>query len=93
MYEERERESSSEDFDIVLEDEAGTAVERVDALESYGIDADTLADKPWRRPGEDITDYFNYGFNETTWKEYIAKQKRMREDQTQHQRRRRWGDG
>ncbi|CAG8605433.1 7825_t:CDS:2 [Acaulospora colombiana] len=31
--------------------------------------------------GADITDYFNYGFNEYTWKAYCAKQKQMREDQ------------
>ena len=35
-------------------------------------------DKPWRKPGADITDYFNYGFNEETWIAYCAKQKRLR---------------
>ena len=32
-------------------------------------------------PGADITDYFNYGFNEHTWRAYCAKQKQMREEQ------------
>jgi len=42
------------------------------------IDAD-LAEhiKPWRRPGTDITDYFNYGFDEFTWSMYTQKQKAM----------------
>lgn len=35
-------------------------------------------DKPWRKPGADITDYFNYGFTEETWIAYCMKQKRMR---------------
>jgi hypothetical protein len=35
-------------------------------------------DKPWRKPGADITDYFNYGFNEETWIAYCLKQKRLR---------------
>ena len=29
-------------------------------------------------PGADITDYFNYGFNEDTWKVYCEKQKKLR---------------
>ena len=28
--------------------------------------------------GADLSDYFNYGFNEDTWKTYCEKQKRMR---------------
>ncbi|CAI2165184.1 13716_t:CDS:10 [Funneliformis geosporum] len=49
----------------------------------YDVDLDSFEDKPWRKPGADITDYFNYGFNEYTWKAYCAKQKQMREDQHQ----------
>lgn len=29
-------------------------------------------------PGADITDYFNYGFTEDTWKQYCEKQRRLR---------------
>ncbi len=39
-------------------------------------------DKPWRKPGADITDYFNYGFNEETWIAYCMKQKRLRAENT-----------
>ncbi len=35
-------------------------------------------DKPWRMPGADITDYFNYGFTEESWIQYCMKQKRLR---------------
>lgn len=39
-----------------------------------------FADKPWRKPGADITDFFNYGFDEFTWTAYCAKQRNLRED-------------
>ncbi|KAM5354195.1 hypothetical protein ACJ41O_000845 [Fusarium nematophilum] len=35
-------------------------------------------DKPWRKPGTDISDYFNYGFDEFTWALYAAKQETVR---------------
>lgn len=44
----------------------------------FEVDIDSLEEKPWRKPGADITDYFNYGFNEETWKAYIGKQVQMR---------------
>lgn len=37
-------------------------------------------DKPWRRPGTDTTDYFNYGFDEFTWASYCLKQETMRKE-------------
>ncbi|KAI9002245.1 Fip1 motif-domain-containing protein [Gaertneriomyces semiglobifer] len=49
---------------------------------TYDIDLDTILDKPWTRPGADITDYFNYGFNEVIWKAYVEKQKGIRKDIT-----------
>ncbi|KAK5121723.1 hypothetical protein LTR85_004598 [Meristemomyces frigidus] len=43
------------------------------------IDAD-LAEhsKPWRLPGTDQTDFFNYGFDEYTWTQYCIKQQAMK---------------
>ncbi|PHH92404.1 hypothetical protein CDD83_7585 [Cordyceps sp. RAO-2017] len=35
-------------------------------------------EKPWRKPGTDISDYFNYGFDEFTWALYAAKQESVR---------------
>lgn len=37
-------------------------------------------DKPWRRPGSDISDYFNYGFDEFTWASYVLKQHELRRE-------------
>nr|XP_033801340.1 pre-mRNA 3'-end-processing factor FIP1 isoform X2 [Geotrypetes seraphini] len=42
------------------------------------VDLDSFEDKPWRKPGADLSDYFNYGFNEDTWKAYCEKQKKLR---------------
>ncbi|KCZ76430.1 hypothetical protein H311_02571 [Anncaliia algerae PRA109] len=41
----------------------------------YDFEIDNMEDKPWNKPGADITDYFNYGFNETTWKKYCIAQR------------------
>lgn len=43
-------------------------------LESY-------EDKPWRKPGANLADYFNYGFNEETWELYRQKQTTLRIEQ------------
>ncbi len=39
-----------------------------------------MLDKPWRKPGADITDYFNYGFTEDTWNIYCERQKKLRSE-------------
>ncbi|KAJ3291088.1 hypothetical protein HK104_006335 [Borealophlyctis nickersoniae] len=62
------------------------ATGQLDGKDIYDVDLDTLEDKPWRRPGADISDYFNFGFNEQTWKAYCAKQKQMREALNMHKR-------
>jgi len=55
------------------------AVGLINGQPIYEYDLDTEQDeKPWRKPGADISDYFNYGFNEETWKQYCDKQRRMR---------------
>lgn len=46
----------------------------------FDLNLDSLEDKPWRKPGADITDYFNYGFTEETWKIYCDRQKRLRNE-------------
>lgn len=38
------------------------------AASAIDIDIEALPDKPWRRRGQDPSDYFNYGFNEQSWK-------------------------
>lgn len=42
------------------------------------VDLETLKEKPWRAPGVDITDYFNYGFDEFSWTYYCSKQDKLR---------------
>ncbi len=34
----------------------------------------------WSYAGQDVTDYFNYGFDENSWKEYTEKQRALREE-------------
>ncbi|XP_067239782.1 pre-mRNA 3'-end-processing factor FIP1 isoform X1 [Chanodichthys erythropterus] len=41
------------------------------------VDVESFEEKPWRKPGADLSDYFNYGFNEDTWKAYCDKQRRL----------------
>ncbi|OWZ19864.1 Pre-mRNA polyadenylation factor [Phytophthora megakarya] len=68
-------------------DLGGSAVDGVDDLAMFGgrrtafdVDIDLLEDRPWRKPGVDISDYFNYGFDEHSWREYAARQLRLRRD-------------
>ncbi|KAL3930580.1 MAG: hypothetical protein SGPRY_001478 [Prymnesium sp.] len=42
------------------------------------IDLDSLPDKPWRNASVDVTDYFNYGFTEDTWRLYCQRQQELR---------------
>ncbi|KAI9163783.1 Pre-mRNA polyadenylation factor FIP1 [Paramyrothecium foliicola] len=44
------------------------------------LNFDEESDKPWRNPGTDISDYFNYGFDEFTWALYANKQQAMRNE-------------
>merc|ERR1719264_1128252 len=66
-----------EDFDaiasITVNGQSTAAVE---------LDMESLEDKPWRKPGADITDYFNYGFSEDTWNAYCQRQHRIRRSET-----------
>ncbi|KAM9439027.1 uncharacterized protein ACWYII_016213 isoform 4-T4 [Salvelinus alpinus] len=41
------------------------------------VEMDIFEDKPWRKPGADLSDYFNYSFNEETWKGYCERQRRL----------------
>lgn len=45
----------------------------------YEYAIDSSKEKPWLDPGADLSDYFNYGFNEATWRAYAGKQARVRE--------------
>ncbi|XP_073497142.1 uncharacterized protein [Phyllobates terribilis] len=49
----------------------------INGLPVLEVDLDSFEEKPWRKPGADLSDYFNYGFNEATWKVYCEKQRRL----------------
>ncbi|CAL8991134.1 unnamed protein product [Prunus brigantina] len=34
------------------------------------VNVESFEEKPWRYPGVDLTDYFNFGLNEDSWKQY-----------------------
>lgn len=59
-------------FTVEEFEQAGT----INGVPAVDFNLDSLEDKPWRKPGADITDYFNYGFNEDTWRAYCERQKR-----------------
>ncbi|KAG7801766.1 hypothetical protein KL944_002834 [Ogataea haglerorum] len=42
------------------------------------LSLEELKEKPWRLPGADISDYFNYGFDELSWLAYCSKQDKLR---------------
>jgi len=50
----------------------------INGKDAADTDTEALEDKPWRKPGADITDYFNYGFTEETWNAYCVRQRKMR---------------
>lgn len=51
--------------------------DEVQGQDIFDIDIDALTEKPWRRYGADLTDYFNYGFNEESWNVWRGKKERM----------------
>ncbi|CAI9118971.1 OLC1v1020618C1 [Oldenlandia corymbosa var. corymbosa] len=42
------------------------------------VDIDVLEWKPWRHPGADITDFFNFGLDEDSWKSYCKRLDELR---------------
>lgn len=77
----RDDENTSSDLELII-DKIPQKEEQKEEAEGQSIldyDIESFTDKPWNKPGADITDYFNYGFNETTWREYCSMQKRKSE--------------
>ncbi|KAF5368170.1 hypothetical protein D9758_018422 [Tetrapyrgos nigripes] len=46
-----------------------------DGRSIFEVDINAMADKPWRRPGSDISDWFNYGFDEISWEAYCYRRR------------------
>ncbi|PON64960.1 Pre-mRNA polyadenylation factor Fip [Parasponia andersonii] len=38
----------------------------------FDVNIDTFEEKPWRFSGVDMTDFFNFGFSEESWKRYCS---------------------
>lgn len=69
-------ESSSESIELIVDkSKEQDKLEMMQNNNIYDFDLETLKDKPWLKPGADITDYFNYGFTEKTWKKYCEMQR------------------
>lgn len=41
---------------------------------TFGYDIAQMTHRPWAEPGAKLSDYFNYGFNEDSWRAYCARQ-------------------
>ena len=77
---ESEESSSSLSLELVVErKEEERHVDAAQEAAVYDFDLETIKDKPWLKPGANITDYFNYGFTEKTWKKYCDMQKQTRD--------------
>lgn len=36
----------------------------------FDVDIENFEDKPWKYPNVDTSDFFNFGLNEESWKDY-----------------------
>ncbi|KAL7257609.1 hypothetical protein ACSBR1_003841 [Camellia fascicularis] len=48
----------------------------------FEVDVDSFEEKPWRLPGIDISDFFNFGLNEENWKDYCKQLEQLRLEAT-----------
>ncbi|KAJ4953838.1 hypothetical protein NE237_030670 [Protea cynaroides] len=48
----------------------------------FDIDIDSFEEKPWRHPGIDTTDFFNFGLDEEKWKDYFKQLEQLRLEAT-----------
>lgn len=46
---------------------------------TFGYDIAEMKQRPWAQPGAKLSDYFNYGFNEQSWRLYCRLQSEGRE--------------
>ncbi|TXG60776.1 hypothetical protein EZV62_012139 [Acer yangbiense] len=48
----------------------------------FDVDIDGFEEKPWKYPGVDVSDFFNFGLNEDSWKEYCKQLEQHRLETT-----------
>ncbi|KAG7452105.1 Fip1-domain-containing protein [Guyanagaster necrorhizus] len=56
-----------------------SAVGTMDGRSILDVDIAAMSDKPWRKPGSDISDWFNYGFDEISWESYCYRRRDLGE--------------
>lgn len=56
-----------------------TAIGILDGRSIFEVDLGAMAEKSWRRPGSDISDWFNYGFDEISWEAYCYRRRDLGE--------------
>ncbi|KAJ4485591.1 hypothetical protein J3R30DRAFT_3696968 [Lentinula aciculospora] len=56
-----------------------TAPGMLDGRAIFEVDIAAMSDKPWRRAGSDIGDWFNYGFDELSWEAYCYRRRELGE--------------
>ncbi|KDR85522.1 hypothetical protein GALMADRAFT_234443 [Galerina marginata CBS 339.88] len=56
-----------------------TATAVFDGRSILEVDLNAMSDKPWRRAGADISDWFNYGFDELSWEAYCYRRRDLGE--------------
>lgn len=56
-----------------------TATGFLDGRSILEVDLSAMADKQWRKPGADISDWFNYGFDEISWEAYCYRRRDLGE--------------
>ncbi|KAJ9141121.1 hypothetical protein P3X46_031696 [Hevea brasiliensis] len=48
----------------------------------FDVDIDSFEEKPWKYPGVDTSDFFNFGLNEESWKDYCKQLEQHRLETT-----------
>ncbi|XP_057967776.1 FIP1[V]-like protein [Malania oleifera] len=48
----------------------------------FDVDIDGFEEKPWKLPAVDISDFFNFGLNEDSWKDYSKQLEQLRLEAT-----------
>ncbi|KAF7307263.1 Fip1 domain-containing protein [Mycena indigotica] len=56
-----------------------TVMGTTDGRAIIDVDLSAMTDKAWRRPGSDISDWFNYGFDELSWEAYCYRRRDLGE--------------
>ncbi|KAJ8474173.1 hypothetical protein ONZ51_g7386 [Trametes cubensis] len=51
----------------------------IDGRSILEYDLNAMSEKPWRRPGADLSDWFNYGFDEISWEAYCYRRRELGE--------------